>query len=152
MPWKRGFTILEILIVLLVFGLVVTLGVVSLNSARRAQRDAARLSGISVIRSALNVYWHEKASFPTSQGVDLGAPGTDTDAFTSAGFVSREQLTQPIYLDVTPVGPTANEYYRYVGGPNGYSIRFRTESKTSLGEPNVYYAHKSGIDQSDEQK
>ncbi len=152
MRWNRGFTVLELIIVLLVFGLVVTLGVVSLNSARRAQRDALRLSSVSVLRSALNVYWQQHGRFPESNGVDLAAPGTNTDVFTGEGFVAREAARDPIHLQQVPVGPTANEYFFYKGGLDGYSIRFRTESRTSLGEPNVYYAHKNGIDQVDEEK
>ena len=152
MRLKSAFTILELLIVIAVFGLLVTLGVLSLNSARMRMRDAQRLSDVSVLRAALSQYWFEKASYPASGGVNLGQVGTNTDVFSSAGFVESKSAVAPIYLPRVPTGPKANEYYRYQGGANGYSIRFQTESDTTYGKANVYFGHASGVDQTDEEK
>lgn len=148
----KGFTVLEVLIVLAVFGLLVTLAVLSLNSARARTRDAQRLSDISVLRNGLSMYFSEKATFPVTAGLFLGQPGANADVFTSDGFVARDAARPPIYLNRVPMGPTANEYYYYHGGPNGYSLRFKTESETILGKANVFYAHASGIDSADDEK
>lgn len=43
MIFRRAFTVLEALIVVAVFGLLATLAVLSLNSARASLRDAQRL-------------------------------------------------------------------------------------------------------------
>ena len=148
--FRKGFTLLEILIVVAVFGLLATLAVLSLNSARASLRDAQRLSDVSVLRAGLSQYWLETAAYPTSEGVDLGASGTNTDIFSSNGFISREDTNNAtVYLQRVPVGPKAGEYYRYRGGPGGFSIRFVTDTKTDLGLANVYYAHTSGIDNED---
>ncbi len=147
--FRKGFTLLEILIVLAVFGLLATLAVLSLNSARASLRDAQRLSDISVLRAGLSQYWLETASYPMSEGVDLGAPGTNTDTLSANGFVSRDDSSTTVYLQRVPVGPKGNEFYRYRGGAGGFSIRFVTETETDLGEANVYYAHASGIDNED---
>lgn len=150
---KAGFTILEILIVLAVFGLLATLAVLSLNSARARVRDAQRLSDVSTLSAALSRYWLEKATYPSSTGLELGKPGTNTEVLSAGGFEKREGAQTPIYLDRLPTGPKVNEFYRYKGGPNGYSIRFETERKTELGESNVFYAHSNGvIDGKDEEK
>ncbi len=84
---RAGFTILEVIIVIAVFGLMATLWALSWNSTRAQLRDAQRVSDVSIVRSALSQYWLEKASYPVSEGVFLGAPGTNTDGLTSAGFV-----------------------------------------------------------------
>ncbi len=152
MTFRRGFTVLEALIVLAVFGLLATLAVLSLNSARASLRDAQRLSDVSVVRSALSQYWLEKATYPQSAGLELGQPETNSDMLSAAGFVARTDPTQPVYLNRIPTGPKVNEYYRYRAGTNGYSIRFQTETRTDLGEPNVYYAHATGIDKEDTEK
>ena len=149
---KPGFTILELLIVIFVFGLVVTLGVISLNSARARMRDAQRISDINVLRSGLNQFWLENATYPVSSGVNLGAPGTNTDAFTRDGFVSAANAKAPVYLQTVPIGPKSGEYYQYKGDANGYAIRFQTERDTALGAANVYYLHSTGIDQADANK
>lgn len=151
--FRPGFTVLEVLIVLAVFALFATFGVLSLNSARARVRDAQRLSNMSALRSGLGQYWLEKATYPISTGVNLGQPGTGTDVFTNAGFLGRaDYKDQVMYLEQVPVGPKVNEYYQYKGGPNGYSIRFRTESDSELGRANVYYAHSTGIDLEDAEK
>jgi prepilin-type N-terminal cleavage/methylation domain-containing protein len=150
---KPGFTILEILIVLAVFGLLATLAVLSLNSARARVRDAQRLSDVSTISAGLSRYWLEKATYPASAGIDLGTPGTNAEVLSAGGFEKRQSAQSPIYLDRLPTGPNLNEYYRYKGGANGYSIRFVTESDTDLGKANVFYAHANGvIDGKDEEK
>ena len=149
---RAGFTILEVLIVLAVFGLLATLAVLSLNSARARVRDAQRLSDVSTVRAALSQYWLEKATYPASGGVNLGQPGTNTEGFSGAGFVKHDDAQAPIYLNRLPTGPKSGEYYRYRGGANGYSIRFQTESDTEFGKANVYYAHAAGVDNKDEEK
>ena len=150
---RRGFTLLEILIVIAVFGLLATMAAISLSSARARMRDAQRISDVNVLRSALRQYWLDKASYPTSKSVQLHAPGTNTDALTSNGFVAAKDAQPPVYLDSVPTGPNVNEYYRYKGSANGFSIRFQTESDTTaLGKPNVYYLHSAGIDQEDTEK
>jgi prepilin-type N-terminal cleavage/methylation domain-containing protein len=150
---KPGFTVLEVLIVLAVFGLLATLAVLSLNSARARVRDAQRLSDVSTISAALSRYWLEKATYPSSAGVELSAPTSNTEVLSAGGFEKRDKAQPPIYLDRLPAGPKVGEYYRYKGGANGYSLRFSTESDTELGKANVFYAHSNGVmDGKDEEK
>jgi prepilin-type N-terminal cleavage/methylation domain-containing protein len=96
---KPGFTVLEVLIVLAVFGLLATLAVLSLNSARARVRDAQRLSDVSTISAALSRYWLEKATYPSSAGVELSAPTSNTEVLSAGGFEKRDKAQPPIYLD-----------------------------------------------------
>ncbi len=149
---RSGFTILEVLIVLAVFGLLAAFAVFSLNTARERTRDAQRLSDVSVLRSALNQYYLENNTFPLSGGVLLGQAGAKTQMLTSSGFAAQGEAQGKTYLERVPVGPKANEFYKYHGSANGYSLRFQTESDTVYGKANVFYAHFSGIDGKDEDK
>ncbi|MBM3205221.1 prepilin-type N-terminal cleavage/methylation domain-containing protein [Candidatus Uhrbacteria bacterium] len=135
--FRSGFTILELLIVIAAVGLLVVLGAFSLSSARSRLRDTQRVSDISVLRSTLSQYWLEKATYPVSDGVNLG----QTDPAMLAPYLPR-----------IPVGPKVNEFYKYRGGAQGYSLRFQTERDTAFGKSGVYYAHTSGIDTKDEIK
>ena len=150
MTYRRGFTILEALIVIAVFGLLATLAVLSLNSARASLRDAQRLSDVSTIRAGLSQYWLEKANYPAAESILIGQTGATR--LSSAGFVDRTDPTLPVYIDSLTGGPKSGEFYRYHGSAGGYSLRFQTETKTDLGAPNVYYAHASGIDREDTDK
>lgn len=150
--FRKAFTLLEVLIVIAVFGLLATLAVLSLNSARASLRDAQRQSDISVLRAGLNQYWLSRATYPVSDGVSLGQAGTNTDQLSSAGFTASGDSATPVYLQRVPVGPKGNEFYRYRGGSQGYSIRFVTETETEFGPANVYYAHATVIDTEDVEK
>lgn len=150
MIYRRAFTVLEALIVIAVFGLLATLAVLSLNSARASLRDAQRLSDMSTMRAGLSQYWLEKATYPVAESILIGQPGANR--FSSAGFVDTTDPSTPVYIETLSAGPKANEFYRYRGSANGYSIRFQTETRTELGDPNVFYAHASGIDREDVDK
>jgi prepilin-type N-terminal cleavage/methylation domain-containing protein len=135
--FRSGFTILELLIVIAAIGLLVMLGALSLSSARARLRDTQRVSDVSVLRSTLSQYWLEKATYPVSDGINFG----QTDPAVLAPYLPR-----------VPVGPKPNEFYKYRGGAQGYSLRFQTERDTAFGRSGVYYAHTSGIDTKDEIK
>lgn len=149
MRTKNAFTILELLIVIAVIGLMLTLALLSLQSARARTRDAQRISDITALRNALSGVWFERSSYPTSGGVDLGKAGTNTTVLSSNGFSDSTEVTGTVYLPRVPTGPTVNEFYRYKSNGNGYSICFKTESETILGIANVYCAHSNGIDKED---
>lgn len=149
--WRSGFTALEGLIVVAFFGLVMTLGALSLNTARARARDAVRLSDVSNIRAGLSLIWQQKSTYPTNPGGDIGLPGL-TDVLTLDGFVGGSQVKPPVLVQSVPGGPNSGEYYWYKGGPNGYSVRFSTERDTALGAANVYYLHSTGFDTSSDLK
>lgn len=141
-----GFSLLEGLIVLAMIGLLAAFAAVSLNSARARTRDAQRLANMSVFRSSLQLYWLEKATYPASEGVFVGQAATKSEVLTSQGFTTRAEASGSSFLPTVPTGPKVGEYYAYKGGPNGYSIRFQTESDTEFGKANIYYLHSNGID------
>ena len=145
-------TVPELLIVGSLISLLLVLGSISLRTSRAKMRDAVRLADVQSMRAALTVYWQQHASYPVSNGIEVGRPGSGAEAFTNDGFVSMANKKPPVFLETIPAGPKANEYYGYRGGANGYSIRFETERASALGEANVYYAHRSGIDTVDELK
>lgn len=149
---RPGFTILEALVVVLVVGILAAVAIYSLNVTRAGNRDSKRISDVSVIRAALTQHWLQKASYPTSDPVDLGRPGANADKLTASGFVARDSETFPVFLERVPTGPKSGEYYRYHGSSRGYSLRFVTERTTAYGEAGVWYAHTDGVDREDVEK
>jgi prepilin-type N-terminal cleavage/methylation domain-containing protein len=53
---KFGFTLLELLVVVAIIGILVTVIIVSINSARAKGRDAKRMSDIQQINTAIQLY------------------------------------------------------------------------------------------------
>ena len=148
----NGFTILELLVFIVVVGILAAVAIYSLNITRAMSRDAKRVSDVSVLRAALSQYWLQEASYPASNPVDLGKSGAGADLLAANGFTVSQQATQPIFLQASPVGPNAGEYYRYHGSTAGYSLRFTTERATAYGVAGTYYAHAGGVDKEDAEK
>lgn len=150
MRLKKGFSILELLIVLVIVGILGAIAVYTIGVSRATSRDAKRVSDISVLRSGLSQYWLQKAVYPTSEPIALGKIGGAV-GLTSNGFVDADGGGTPI-LTQLPLGPKTNEYYIYHGSSKGYSLKFTTEKDTAYGKSGVYYAHAGGVDQEDVEK
>ncbi len=65
----RGFTLLELLVVVSIIGIMVTLGISSFSTAQKKGRDAKRKSDIKEVQSALEQYYSVcNFSYPTPTG------------------------------------------------------------------------------------
>lgn len=63
---QKGFTLVELLVVIAIIGLLFSVVLVSLNSARKKARDARRLSDLSQISNALELYYDKYSYYPDS--------------------------------------------------------------------------------------
>jgi len=70
---KKGFTIIELLVVVAIIGIVSGIIVASVSGSKAKGRDAKRIADISVIQLALERYYDEKHYYP----VDLSSSGND---------------------------------------------------------------------------
>ena len=52
-----GFTLIELLVVIAIIGILASVVLASLNSARKKSRDARRLADIGQLRVALELYY-----------------------------------------------------------------------------------------------
>jgi type II secretion system protein G len=59
-----GFTIIELLVVIAIIGLLASVVLVSVNSARAKSRDAARVQAMKQVQSALELYYADNKHYP----------------------------------------------------------------------------------------
>lgn len=85
----KGFTLVEILVVIAIIGLLVTFSSIALNSSRVRARDAQRVAYINQIKTGLELYYSKNNVYPTliTGGQPLSLNGVK-------------------YLDPVPVNPT----------------------------------------------
>ncbi|HUW21744.1 MAG TPA: type II secretion system protein [Candidatus Bathyarchaeia archaeon] len=82
----RGFTLVELLIVLSIIAILFSIALVSLRGTRAVARDTQRKTELEEIRSALEVYRADHGSYPTTlQGLN---------ELTSLGYM--ETITDPL--------------------------------------------------------
>ena len=79
---KKGFTLLELLIVIAIIGILTALATVSYSSAQKKARDAQRKSDLKAIQNAMEQYYADETKYPTgcvSPGTDYLPNGLPTD-------------------------------------------------------------------------
>lgn len=63
---KQGFTLIELLVVIAIIGMLSTLSILALNSARVRSRDARRISDVRQIQTALEMYYNDNSDYPST--------------------------------------------------------------------------------------
>ena len=128
---KRGFTLVELLVVIAIIAILSTLSVVALNSARAKSRDARRQSDIKQIRTALDMYYDSNnQQYPAGNDAQLGK--TDYACLTSAGWATSG-CTSNVLMQKVPTDPLTGRNYTYSVGTNNsdYTIQYNLESTTT---------------------
>ncbi len=139
---RKGFTLIELLVVIAIIGLLSTLAVVALGSAREKSRDARRLSDIKQIQTALELFYTDNNSYPTSTvAIDLGTAQyacLNQSGFGAAGCTDA-------YMGLVPEDPGNNTTYEYLSADgSAYSITSELEGEVS-GLSGTIVATPSGL-------
>ena len=151
----RGFTLVELLVTIGIIGILATVTVVSVGSARAKARDANRLTEIKAIQTALTLYQNEKAKFPDSGGATLilgktqGSYGLLCD--TDAGFQTDKTGCVTYFMTDVPGDPLSKAgsayEYKYLSSDDkkDYTIIFKLESTTGSLKAGDHTATAAGI-------
>ncbi len=104
---QKGFTLLELLIVIIILGVLATL--ISgnfLNSLKRG-RDTRRKTDLQNIQKALDLYYEDKKTYPLTDDFSFGQPLCETNPQASCG-------TEKIYMQPLPNDTTEGCSYSYI--------------------------------------
>lgn len=104
---KSGFTLIELLVVIAIIGLLSTLSIIALNSARARARDAKRISDVKQMQVALEMYYNENNAYPTTASV---VPGAAIGSVGQEPFL-RAVPTPPSPVDGSKCTTAAGSYY-----------------------------------------
>lgn len=130
---SSGFTLIELLVVIAIIGMLSSVVLASLNSARTKARDAARLAGIKEIQKALEFYYDTNGSYPNLMA--YATPNYDVQWTT--GFLNA---IQP-YLPSVPTDYPVNGFlYRATNNGQKYGLATGLDS----GSHNSLMANDSG--------
>ena len=121
---SRGFTLVELLVVVAIIGLLATLSVLALGSARVRARDAKRLSDIKTVQTALELYHNDQGRYPVgrpsipSANIELGSG--EASVLTSVGFEAAPSVGATGYILKVPRDPLVTQNYVYVSRMQDY--------------------------------
>ena len=148
---EQGFTLIELLVVISIIGLLSSVVLAGLQSARVKARDARRLSEAKSIQTALALYHLDYGLYPS--GNDTGADNGWDDSDIGDGFItgltgSNVRSDNPsggVYMRITPKDPldpdgadsVCGQSYAYEtqSGRTTYRLVVKPESSSLAGLP-----------------
>jgi prepilin-type N-terminal cleavage/methylation domain-containing protein len=105
---RKGFTIIELLVVVAIIGLLSSVILASMNKSRGRARDTRRSEDVKQLVNAVNLYATENGPFPLGAGIVacIGKNDGETcwDTFAYAGNTALNTGLQP-FLKVLPKEP-----------------------------------------------
>jgi type II secretion system protein G len=112
---SSGFTIVELLIVIVVIGILAALVIVTYNGIQQKARDTERKTDVKAIQGHLEAYWADNAKYPTLANANdatfrtTNFKGLDPASFADPKNSSSQQLC----------GSATASCYGYVVTPAG---------------------------------
>jgi general secretion pathway protein G len=112
---RDGFTLLELLIVVVIIGILAVLIIPNLLSGPAKVRDAQRKHDLLNIKTALETYYNENNSYPTAGGASC-----TPSASSCLGNALASGPTP--YLKVVPNDPLTGRNYTYAPTPASCTV------------------------------
>jgi len=100
---KSGFTIVELLIVIVVIGILASIVIVSYNKVQSQARDSKRKTDVSNMIKALELYYSDNGKYPTASGTNSSVNGSWYSSDTTSWSSFKGVLTGAI--DTLPSDP-----------------------------------------------
>ncbi|MFH1822682.1 MAG: type II secretion system protein [Patescibacteria group bacterium] len=118
----NGFTLIELLVVISIIGFIASFATYAFNDARREARDAKRISDITQIQKALELYYADNDNYPP---VNYAYTNSAADGCGIGGrWCALENILAPYIkpLPRDPLGLQDNYRYYYDADPgNNYA-------------------------------
>lgn len=135
---RKGFTLIEILIVVAIIAILASIVLVGLGPTQQAGRDARRLSDLHEVQNGLELYYNSCGYYP---GTATAAPCTAYAAIGKSGSPSTAYNTlatelvafTALGIGSVPNDPTSGRSYTYsvVPGGTAYVLGATLENKTN---------------------
>lgn len=101
---KKGFTLVEILIVVAIIGILSSVALVGLGPLQKKGRDTRRLADMRSLQAALEIYFANNSKYPAATGDDISTLKT---------------AVSPSIVKSFPVDPLGGRKYHYWTDANG---------------------------------
>lgn len=155
---KRGFSLIEILVVISIIGFLSSSTFYVVNIARARSRDAKRVSDVSSISKAMEIYYNENSSYPEPTSGFGNGECINPDSGVAQRMLTQKILTNapgdPTWPDLAPaIEPagyvSASEtnfcYYIFPVDASHYYLSYYLETSSQAGEQGPHYISQEGV-------
>ena len=97
---QKGFTIVELLIVIVVIGILAAITVVAYNGIQARAKDTTRSNDLAAIQKALELYKTDNGTYPNATA-NPGSSGWEVSTDASGSFI---EALKP-YMNTVPIDP-----------------------------------------------
>lgn len=97
---KKGFTLVELLVVISIIGTLVAILLPNLMGARERARDAQKIQDANAIKNALRMYYNDNQAYPTPKGVGQTVTLTNYMAPSGLGYTYSQTTTDDFIIRV----------------------------------------------------
>lgn len=121
MQWakQKGFTIVELLIVIVVIAILAAITIVAYNGIQASARDSGRISKVTAIAKAIELYYVNNNRYPPIQDA-IGTESTCGSQTENWGHCDRNRILADSLAPYMTIDPTSlsnatqgNYYYHY---------------------------------------
>jgi prepilin-type N-terminal cleavage/methylation domain-containing protein len=141
---SEGFTLVELLVVIAIIGLLSTLSLVALNSARQKARDALRTADIKQMQTALELYYSDYTKYPgTPWFVPGGSLATGSPVVTYMAQIPKNPT--PAFENACSGTAPAEFTYGMDLGYTSYHLRYCLAGGSGGLVKGVHTATPSGL-------
>ena len=129
---RKGFTLVELLIVISIIGVLAGFLFVNFSNVRERGRDSRRKNDLNQIKTALRLYYNDYQKYPTDNGsggiIGCGTLG-DQVCTWGGSFGSTDVQYMKLPLDPLNQGLYVYKYAQY-GGDDGFRLTVYIENNS----------------------
>ncbi len=119
---KKGFTLIEVLVVIALISVLSTLGFANFSTAQKQGTDVKRKSDLGQVKNALELYYSVNNNYPTS--IPWGGVSWSDSSATYMKEVPKDPKYNP-----SVVGSHPNYCYQIIGSPpTAYTLYAKLEN------------------------